>query len=469
MGFPQGFLWGAAMSANQCEGAYREDGKGLSSADVLTAGSRTCPRQITEGVKKEARYPSHVAVDHYHHWREDIGLMAELGIKAYRMSIAWTRIYPNGDDAAPNAEGLAFYDRLIDSLLEHGIEPVVTISFFETPMGLQRYGSWESRETVGFYLRFARTLFTHFKGRIHWWMTFNEINAMSAQPWVAGAVRGTSEQEKAQAAYHQMLASAKAVLMGHQIDSGNHIGMMLAGHFSYAASCNPDDVIGNMRFTQEMFVFSDVMCRGSYPSFKRIQFERSGIVLPIEQGDRETLAAGTVDFIGFSYYLTHTCGARTSGVIRGLNGLKTGYENPYLEKSAWGWEIDPQGLRFALNSLWDRYQKPCFVVENGLGAEDIPDADGHIHDSYRIDYLRSHIREMEKAIEIDGVDVIGYTVWSFLDLVSLSTGEIRKRYGLVYIDCNVEGQGSMARTRKDSYYWYQQLIASNGNEYGENE
>ena len=357
---------------------------------------------------------------------------------------------------------MRFYDQVIDELMKYNIEPIVTISFFETPLGLQKYGSWRSREVVDMYVRYAKVLMTRYKGKIKYWLTFNEINAMSAQPWVAGGVNTDNEQERMNAAFHQFLASAKVVMMGHEIDPNNKIGMMYAGHFSYAATCDPDDVIGTMEFMQKMMFYPDVQCRGYYPKFKLIEFEKTGIHLPVVGNDLDIIRKGKVDFISFSYYLTHVCGKKTSGIIKGLNGLDTGYKNPYIEFSEWGWEIDPQGLRYALNYLYDRYQIPIMIVENGLGAVDNLEEDNTIHDIYRINYLRDHISEMKKAVEIDGVDLIGYTIWSALDLISLSTGEMKKRYGLIYVDVDDEGKGTFNRIKKDSYYWYQKLLASNG-------
>lgn len=456
------FLWGVATSANQIEGAYLEDGKGLSTADVMTAGSREKKRQITGEVIDGVYYPSHNAIDHYHRYKEDIVLLAQMHVKAYRMSMGWTRIYPNGDDELPNEAGLKFYDDLVNELLKYGIEPLVTISFFETPLGLQKYGSWKNRRVVDEYIKFAKTLFEYFNGRVKYWMTFNEINAMSAQSWVAGGINSTDEVERNIASYHQFIASAKAVALGHEINTENKVGMMYSGHFSYAATCDPDDVIGTVKFMHKWDFYTDVMCRGYYPSYKLIDLKKQNIELPILPGDDEILRKGTVDFISFSYYLTHTTGKNTSGIIKGLNGLDTGYTNPYLKESDWGWGIDPKGLRYGLNYLYDRYQLPLMIVENGLGALDTVDVDGIVHDRYRMQYLKDHIEQMKLAIEEDGVDVIAYTVWSAFDLISLSTGEMKKRYGLIHIDMDDQGKGTKNRTPKESYYWYKKCIDSNG-------
>lgn len=462
MSFPNNFLWGGATAANQIEGGYQAGGKGLSTADVMTAGAHGVKRRKTIPPEEGVYYPSHVAIDHYHHWREDIALFAEMGWNCYRLSISWPRIFPNGDELTPNAEGLAFYDAIIDELLAKGIQPLVTISHFETPLGLQKYGSWVGREVVDCYTRYAETLFTHFRGRVKLWLTFNEINCMSTQPWACSGVDSDDESVRMTAAFHQFLASAKAVQLAHAIHPENKVGMMYCGHFAYPNSCDPSDVIGTMDFMHKMMFYCDVQCRGKYPNYKLQELARLGITLPAQQGDFDTLRAGTVDFISYSYYLTHVTGAKTKGIFKGLNGIDTGYKNPYLQKSDWGWGIDPQGLRYSLNYLYDRYQLPVMVVENGLGALDTVEADGSIHDTYRIDYLRAHIAEMKKAVELDGVPVMGYTAWGPIDLVALSTGQMSKRYGFIYVDMDDDGNGTLKRTRKDSFAWYKKVLATNG-------
>lgn len=464
MGFPKNFLWGGATAANQIEGAYQEDGKGLSTADMMTLGGKDKPREITEKIEPNKYYPTHKAIDFYHHYEEDIKLFAEMGFKVYRMSIAWTRIFPNGDEEQANEKGLAFYDKVIDLCIKNGIQPLITISHFETPMGLKKYGFWKKRKVVDFYVHFAKTLLEHFDGRVKYWLTFNEINVMSTMPWNAGGISGDNEKDKMIAAYHQLLASAKVVQLAHKINADNKVGMMYCGHFSYPNSCDPDDIQGNERFQKEMLFYPDVQCRGYYPNYKLKELQRQGIKLPIQDGDKEILKAGTVDFVSFSYYLTHVCGAKTGSIHRGLNGVQTGYDNPYIKKSDWGWAIDPQGLRYALNFLYDRYQLPVMVVENGLGAYDKLTDDGKIIDDYRIEYLKAHLKEMKKAIDIDGVPVMGYTAWGPIDLVSASTGEMDKRYGFIYVDADNYGNGSFKRIKKKSFDWYQHVIETNGAE-----
>ncbi|WP_050184406.1 glycoside hydrolase family 1 protein [Domibacillus robiginosus] len=461
-GFPENFLWGGATAANQAEGAYLSDGKGLSTADVMTVGVHGVPREITDGIVEGNYYPSHKAVDHYHRFKEDIALFAEMGFKCYRMSIAWSRIFPNGDEEVPNEAGLKYYGEVFDTCCQYGIEPLVTLSHFETPLGLLKYGSWENRKVVDFYLRYCSTVFNRYKGKVKHWLTFNEINVMSTKPWMAGGVDSNDEQKKMAAAYHQFLASAKAVQLAHSVDPDNRVGMMYAGHIAYPNSSDPEDVQATADFMHKMLFYCDVQCRGYYPAYKLKEFERRGIMLPVQDGDEEALLKGKVDFLSFSYYATHVVGKETNLDFEGLNGVKTGYKNPCLPTTEWGWTIDPMGLRYLLNLLYDRYQIPLMIVENGLGAVDKVEEDGRVHDPYRIEYLRAHLKEIKKAIEIDGVPVMGYTMWGPIDIIAASTGEMKKRYGFIYVDVDDNGSGTFERRRKDSFYWYKKVIESNG-------
>lgn len=395
-------------------------------ADIMTGATDSSPREITDGIIEGKYYPSHNAVDHYHRFKEDIKMFAEMGFKSYRMSIAWSRIFPNGDEELPNEAGLKHYDEVFDTCQQYGIEPIVTLSHFETPLGLLKYGSWGNRKVVDFYLHYCETLFNRYQGKVKYWLTFNEINVMSTKPWMAAGINSDDEQIRMTAAYHQFLASAKAVQMAHQIAPDNKVGMMYNGHVAYPASSNPEDVQRTNDFMHQMLFYADVQCRGYYPAYKLKEFEREGIVLPIEEGDLQELKNGTVDFISFSYYMTHVVGKETPLTFKGLNGVKTGYKNPHLNLSEWGWAIDPAGLRYLLNLLYDRYQLPLMIVENGLGAVDKVESDGSIHDSYRIEYLRDHLKEMKKAIDIDGIPVMGYTMWGPIDIISASTGEMKK-------------------------------------------
>lgn len=466
MGFRKDFLWGGASAANQCEGAWDEDGKGPNTADFMTAGSVDAKRRITYPVReKGVLYPGDIAVDHYHRFEEDIRLFGEMGYKCYRMSIAWSRIFPNGDEEEPNEAGLAHYDAVFDACRKYGIEPLVTISHYETPVGLQKYGSWRNHKVVDFFLRYCETIFKRYKGKVRYWLTFNEINSMTMglmSGWMAGGIDEDSpEQDRITAGYHQFLASARAVKLAHDIDPENKVGAMFGGIFSYPATCDPEDVFSNLSFMRNGLLYPDVQCRGYYPSYALKDFERRGLVLPEEPGDAEELRAGTVDFLSYSYYFTLVAGKETTFDVS-TGSPTTGYTNPYVQKTQWGWGIDPLGLRYSLNMFWDRYQKPLMIVENGLGARDVLEEDGSIHDPYRIDYHRAHIAAMRDAVDIDGVDVMGYTTWGCIDFVSAGTGEMRKRYGMIYVDADDAYQGSFNRYKKDSFYWYKKVIESNG-------
>lgn len=474
--FPKGFLWGGATAANQIEGAYNCDGKGISTADVITAGSRSADREVTQGVVPGKYYPMHDAIGFYDRYREDIALFRELGFNCFRMSIAWTRIYPHGFDAEPNEAGLAFYDRVFDELLAAGMQPVVTISHYEMPYALvTEYGGWTDRRCIDCYVKFCDTIFRRYKGKVRYWMTFNEINAVLINPFNAagllingGKVDHDSieqdEELKYQAAHHQFVASAMAVNLAHKIDPENRVGCMIVYPQTYAETCNPQDVLAKMLRSDKYYLFSDVQVRGYYPRKALAYFKRRNIVLNMEPEDEEILRSGTVDYIGFSYYSSRVESADASRKATQAGNMTRGLHNPYLETSAWGWQIDPVGLRLTLNDLYDRYQKPLFVAENGLGTADQVESDGSIQDDYRIDYLSRHLEQMKVAIYEDGVEIIGYTSWGPIDLVSVSTGEMDKRYGYIYVDRNNEGGGTLKRTKKKSFGWYQKVIRTNGME-----
>ncbi len=464
---PDNFLWGGATAANQCEGAYLEGGKGLSIADVEMGSQAGVRREIHDEIHPDSYYPSHEAIDFYHHYKEDIRLFAEMGFKCYRMSIAWTRIFPNGDDEEPNEEGLAFYDRVFDELHKYGIEPVVTLHHYEMPLHLvKKYGSWRSRQLVDFAVRYAKAVFERYKDKVKYWLTFNEINALvvSPRPWhQAGIIYREDENEadvKLQAAHHQLLASALTVKAGHEINPDFRIGCMLIYHVSYPRTCRPEDQIISREKTLPQFYFGDVQVRGYYSNVCRQYQEMCGGHVQMEPGDEEILRQGTVDFIGFSYYFSTAESADPTAEVVG--NVAKGGRNPYLQITKWGWQIDPLGLRTALDQLYDRYQVPLFIVENGMGAIDTVEEDGSIHDSYRIQYLREHISAMKDAVLIDHVDLMGYCPWGCIDLVSAGTGEMRKRYGFIYVDKDDEGNGTLKRSRKDSFYWYKKVIASGG-------
>ncbi|MDI3530083.1 6-phospho-beta-glucosidase [Thermoanaerobacterium thermosaccharolyticum] len=475
--FPEGFLWGGATAANQCEGAYNEGGKGLSTADILTSGSRTAPRRITPVLEEGTYYPSHEAIDFYHRYKEDIKLFAEMGFKVFRMSIAWTRIFPNGDDAEPNEEGLKFYDNVFAELKKYNIEPLVTISHYEAPYNLtKKYNGWANRKVIDFYVKYCETIFKRYRDVVKYWLTFNEINALTMPfgTFIAGAImpegngeltnsKSNNEQIRYQALHHQLVASAKAVKLGHEINKNFKIGCMIAYMCTYPLTCKPEDVLlAQQKDNLSNFLCSDVQVRGAYPGFAKRYFKENNINIVMEEDDEKTLKEGCVDFYTFSYYMSNCISSDPNQEEIGGN-LSMGLKNPYLKASDWGWQIDPKGLRWTLNNIYNRYQIPIMVVENGLGAVDTVEEDGSINDDYRIEYLREHIKEMKEAIA-DGVDLIGYTTWGCIDLVSASTGEMEKRYGFIYVDKDNEGKGTLKRIPKKSFYWYKKVIETNGEE-----
>ena len=463
---PEGFLWGGAVAANQCEGAWDVDGKGVSTSELFTVGGVNKGREYTDGIIPGQYYPNHTAIDFYHHFKEDIALFAEMGFKCFRTSINWTRIFPRGDENMPNEAGLQFYDNVFDECLKYGIEPVVTISHYETPYALvKEYGSWRNREMIDFYLRFCGAIFNRYKNKVKYWLTFNEINMVALHPEVPAGIRVAGNENfyavVYQAAHHMFIASAKAVALGHKISRDFQIGMMMLYPTFYGETCKPEDQLATMSSIDRHYYFSDVQVRGYYSSKTKAFQERHNVELQKLPEDDEILRNGTVDYIGFSYYNSNVAADRQDGDTTEGNMLNA-IRNPYLKMSDWGWTIDPIGLRIALNNLYDRYQIPLFVVENGFGAQDIVEADGSIHDDYRIDYLRQHIQAMKDAVLLDGVDCIGYTVWGCIDLISMGTGEMKKRYGMIYVDRDNNGGGTLKRSKKDSFEWYKKCIESNG-------
>lgn len=463
MELDSGFLWGGSTAANQIEGAYRAGGKGLSIADVETAGSCRTKRQIHDCIEAGSYYPSHEGIDFYHRYKEDITLLAGMGFKAFRLSISWPRIFPEGDEDEPNEEGLRFYDAVIDELLKWHIEPIVTLSHYETPLHLvAAYGSWRNRRLIGFFERFCETVFARYRGKVRYWLTFNEINETfnQAEPYHQAGIRYQPGEDslavKVRAAHNMMLASAHAVAIGHRIDSRNRIGCMVQWPTTYPQDCNPENELAVRQAMLPDYYFTDVMCRGRYTNVCTSVLRRWGQRLPLEEGDAEILAAGTVDFISFSYYFSSVASSDGKG------GVLVERTNPYLERTDWDWPIDPVGLRVALDDLYDRYQLPLMVVENGLGAEDVPRADGSIDDECRIRFLASHIEALKAAIKEDDVEVLGYLTWGPIDLVSVGTGEMKKRYGFIYVDRDDCGNGTFERRKKRSYDWYAKVIATNG-------
>ena len=476
-GFPKGFLWGGATAANQFEGAYNEGGKGLSTADMVkfipkeerTGGfSLDVSRKEIEAIlagNVDAVFPKRFGVDFYHHYKEDIALLAEMGFKVFRLSLNWARIFPNGDDAAPNEAGLAFYDDVFDECLKYGIEPLVTLSHYETPLNLTlKYNGWADRQVIDFFVQYAETVFTRYQNKVKYWLTFNEINIITLSPYTGGGVLVENAENPLelsyQAGHHQFVASALVTKIGHEINPEFKIGCMLARMTTYPETNNPKDVLKAQEENQLNLFFTDVQARGEYPAYMGRYFHEKNINIYKERGDDEILKAYTVDFISFSYYMSSTTSSKP--LENQVNGnFMGGIKNTYLETSDWGWQIDPIGLRWTLNDFYDRYQLPLFIVENGLGAYDKVEEDGSIHDDYRIDYLQKHIEQMREAVK-DGVDLIGYTSWGAIDLVSASTSEMSKRYGYVYVDQDDEGNGTLKRSKKDSFYWYKKVINTNG-------
>ena len=470
MGFPKGFLWGGAVAANQCEGAYLEDGKGLSVPDMLLGGDVNTPRTFLPKTDKTAFYPSHEAIDFYHHYAEDIALFAEMGFKVFRMSIAWTRIFPNGDELEPNEDGLKFYEDVFKECKKYGIEPLVTITHFDCPMYLvKEYGGWKNKKLIEFYKRLVTVLFTRYKDLVKYWITFNEINMILHLPFMGAGLEFDEGEDETKAKYisahNELIASAWATKIAHDINPDNMVGCMVAAGEYYPYCSKPEDIFLAKEKEHENLMFIDVQARGYYPNYAKKMFERMNIDLGMTEGDEKILRENTVDFISFSYYSSR-CVTTREDVTETVGNAFKGTRNPYVKASEWGWQIDPLGLRTTMNTLYDRYQKPLFIVENGLGAKDelIKDANGEftVEDDYRIEYIREHIKAFKDAVEIDGVDLLGYTTWGCIDLVSASTGEMSKRYGFIYVDKDDKGNGTLDRYKKKSFYWYKKVIESNG-------
>lgn len=481
MKLPDGFLWGGATADFQCEGGYNEGGRGMSTHDYETDGSLEHPRcttyQLPDGtpgespssffhpgdipdgavpyIRPDRYYPSHQAVDFYHHYKEDIALMGEMGCNVYRFSICWSRIFPTGEEDTPNEAGLKFYEDVIDEMKAHGMEPLITIHHDELPIYLaEKYDGWSSRHVIDCFVKYCKALYERFGKKCRYWLTFNEINAVRG--FTSCGTHKADNQTHYNAVHNMFLGSALAVKLGHEMMPGSMFGTMYAASELYPATCKPEDVFACMMARRETLFFVDVMARGYYPSYSRDLLGRRGVTLNVQEGDDKILREGALDFVSFSYYRSNIVSTETKINVIG------GDTNPYLPKSDWGWPIDPIGLRYLLNEFYDRYQKPLFIVENGLGAVDKVEPDGSINDDYRIDYLKSHLQEMMKAICIDGVDCLGYTMWGPMDLVSLSTGEMKKRYGWIYVDMDDKGNGTLKRSRKKSFGWMEKVIKSNG-------
>jgi 6-phospho-beta-glucosidase len=478
--FPKDFLWGGAIAACQTEGAYLEDNSGLAVSDVSffdpkldrqdLAKHRRITSEIIETAMADtgtARYPKRHGVDFYHRYKEDIALCAEMGFKVFRFSIKWSRVFPTGEELAPNRAALDFYDRVLTEIEKHHMIPLVTISHFEMPLALvNRYNGWADRRVVDMFYRYADSLFARFGQRVPYWISFNEINAGRFSTFKStGVVEDKSAnylQDCYQAVHHQFVAAAKITKRLREINPNAKMGCMIARFTTYAATSKPDDVLQMMLDEQhDNFFYTDVMVRGAYPHYMKRFFAENNVKIAWATEDEALLKKYTADYLAFSYYVSNVTSAAPEASATTEGNLRSSLKNPYLESSAWGWQIDPKGLRYTLNTFYDRYQVPLFIVENGLGAEDVPDEKGQVVDTYRIDYLQKHLEQVREAL-IDGVDLLGYTAWSSIDLVSSGTSEMSKRYGFVYVDQDDEGHGSLMRTRKASFYWYQQVIASNG-------
>ena len=488
MAFPKNFLWGGATAANQFEGGWNEDGKLDSTADHFTLGSRTEPRLFTEKIDEDKYfYPSHKASDFYHRYQEDIALLGEMGFKVYRMSINWSRIFPHGDDEEPNQKGIEFYRNVFLELKKYNIEPLVTISHYEMPYHLaEKYDGWYARETIDFYLKYCQTLFNEYKGLVKYWLTFNEINSLilGGNGYFSGGILSSSKKDMGagviedldtlstveqhndivkqyQALHHQLVASALATRMAHEISGEYQIGCMIAGITQYPYSCRPEDMLLVQKERRNIFYYCpDIQINGAYPRYAHRYLKENDIHINFGENDEDILKSGTVDFFTFSYYSTG-CVTTDKNLEKTNGNLIFGVANPYLEKSQWGWQIDPLGLRYFLNEIYDRYHIPIMVVENGLGQDDKLEIDKTVHDDYRIEFMKQHIQAMSEAVD-DGVELVGYTPWGCIDLVAASTGEMIKRYGFVYVDVDNLGNGTYNRYKKDSFYWYKKVIETNG-------
>ncbi len=479
--FPNGFLWGGATAANQVEGAWNEGGKGMTIQDCLpyrevgyadftkqfAFSSKDLEEALTAG--PDANYPKRHAIDAYHHYKEDIALFAEMGFKVLRISISWARIYTDPRDPEANEEGISFYTDVFKECLKHGIQPLVTLSHYDPPLAIVReYRGWYSREVIDLFVKYARTCFERFGRYVKLWLTFNEVDAMLRHPVTSGGLIEDMfpdmdfQQAIYQAMHHQMVASALAVKIGHELVPDAKIGCMMTKLCFYPYSCRPEDNLSAQARNRSVYRYTDIQAFGEYPPFLLKEIERKGCRVEMRPEDAKILKEGTVDFISFSYYMTSCMAARTDGLDMAPGNTVNGVKNPYLPSSEWGWQTDPMGLRFSLIELYDRYRRPLFIVENGLGAKDTLAEDGHVHDPYRIEYLKDHAKAMSDAINVDGVDLIGYTWWGCIDLVSESTRQMSKRYGFIYVDVDDYGRGTYKRYRKDSFDYYKRLIASNG-------
>ena len=480
--FPEGFLWGGATAANQVEGGWKEGGKGISVSDcarshldVDVTDYHAQNKVTSEDIEKalatddEVYYPKRHGSDFYHHYKEDIKMFAEMGFKVYRLSIAWSRIFPNADDPEPNEEGLKFYDNVFDECLKYGIEPLVTMSHYEPPINLVlKYNGWYNRKTIDMFVRFVETICKRYKDKVKYWLTFNEVDSIIRHPYTTGGLiedrfPGKNFEEVIfQSMHHQFVASALATKICHEVIPGSKVGCMLTKLTYYPYTCKPEDVLTMQQSMRSTYCYGDTQVFAEYPAYLLSRFRNKGINIVKETGDDEIMKAYPVDFVSFSYYHSSCVAADTTNLEQAAGNTITAVKNPYVPSSDWGWQIDPIGLRISMVDLYDRYRKPLFIVENGLGAVDKVEEDGTINDQYRIDYLKAHMKAMLDAIELDGVECMGYTSWGCIDLISESTKQMSKRYGYIYVDCDDYGKGTYKRIPKKSFYWYKDVIATNG-------
>ena len=488
MSFPKNFLWGGDISATQAEGGWNEGGKSPVEPDYYIGGDKNTMRyayyktedgqigkvmqysgQLPEGAKyifkEDEIYPNHFAADFYHHYQGDIALLGEMGFKALNLTISWARILPQGIKGGVNQEGVEFYRNVFLELKKYNIEPIVTMYKYDMPaFYVEEMGGWSNRQLIDEYVEFCKVCMTEYQGLVKYWITFNELNVLKVMLKINPFVTKDGYQRVYEELHHQMVAAAKVVKIGHSISSEYRIGCMIAGMFSYPFTCDPKDQIENQKVKQDNFyLFADTMMRGAYPSYAKRVMKEDGVTLNVSDEDKQTLLEGKADFFAYSYYCSSCVTTHKDESQNGKGNLSAGLKNPYLEVSKWGWAIDPDGLKFSLHELYDRYQKPLLIVENGFGAIDKLEDDGTIHDPYRIEYHKAHIEKMKEAVE-EGVDLFGYTMWSCIDLVSFSSGEMRKRYGFIYVDIDDEGKGTFKRYKKDSFYYYQKVCQSNGEE-----
>ena len=466
----ENFLWGGSIAAHQLEGAWQEDGKGPGIMDYATSGTYEKPRQFTWEIEKDKKYPSHEGIDFYHRYKQDIELFSKMGFKALRISIDWSRIFPRGDENMPNEKGLAYYHDVVDTLIQNGIEPIITLYHFEMPIYLVRhYNSWVNPKVIHFYLHYVETVVKFFKGKVKYWVTFNEMNHIDPQSEasdiftyiIAGLkyseIKGNKKEVLAKIGYHMTLASVKAVKLIKEIDKNNKVGCVFGITPTYPKDCNPNNVMKAFKDMDRDYYQIDAMCNGKFPTYKLKEYEDFDIHLEVSQEDERAFAEGKIDFIGMNYYSSEVSKSESEEG----ETLWGGTQNPYLQQSKWGWAIDPVGLRYLLNYTYRKYGLPIMITENGIGAVDHME-DGKIHDDYRIEYLKAHLSEMKKAILEDHVECIGYLMWGPIDLVSATTGEMKKRYGFIYVNKHDDGSGDLSRHKKDSFYWYKHVIETQG-------